>query len=607
MVFALWIIRCAWNQLERHEAVVVSLFTGTALIVLLTGLFTRAIRRTSRAGAGIIALGAYLYVSGPNRTEIAAVCVSACISFVFRRWLKDWAWLAFPIFAWILCSSSIYLDRPLALDPKRFDSLRKDARHNGTGVAVSLSGGGYRAALFHAGVLAELEELKLVPSQIGAVSGGSIIGAFYVEGGNPQDFLKAVQEGRFNLKRELLATHNLLRLPFPGQVPGTALRLLPWYSFNRTDVQARLLDRLLFHGTQLSQLETTSGPALMICATDLNTGRAIGLTKKGTYVLLTSRPLHDTEAQSDTHVPLWDLYSDEPFFWPAAEEDTKFPAREKTADLVAASGAVPLAFESRPHTMQPSSVLFDDAPVHNLRLADGGITDNSGVSLLLAAHTLSLEEDNQTRSDEFMEAAVAIWVQGWTQDVIIVSDGGSVLTEVDDKRGPELMRAMDIVYSRVGIRGRQINPNAPPWVRLPQLVFVSPQMLMTYPARTRPSTLIVPEYIKALDDRTFELLFFEFPIEAKVLLEQRKKGRGTLHEGEADEAASKLIAPRLRRLTQTFMQAETLRDNYSSDDAKDLFQLGRYLVLLHAAEIEHALSAKTTVLVQPEDGADRRF
>ena len=78
---------------------------------------------------------------------------------------------------------------------------------------------------------------------VGAVSGGSIIGAFYVEGGNPQDFLKAVQEGRFNLKRELLATQNLLRLPFPGQVPGTALRLLPWYSFNRTDVQARLLDR----------------------------------------------------------------------------------------------------------------------------------------------------------------------------------------------------------------------------------------------------------------------------------------------------------------------------------------------------------------------------
>jgi hypothetical protein len=594
VMFGFWAILCAWNQLERHEAVVVSLFISTALIVLISGLFALAIRRVSWAGASIIAFGAYLYVIGPTRAEIAAVCVSACISLVFRRWLKDWTWFACALIAWVLCSFAIYLDHPLPVNLKRFDSLRKEARHNGTNVAVSLSGGGYRAALFHAGVLAELEELKLVPSHISTVSGGSIIGAFYVEGGNPQDFLKAVQEGRFNLKRDLLAIQNLLRLPFPGQVPGTTLRLLPWFSFNRTDVQARLVDRLLFHGTQLFQLETTNGPVLMICATDLNTGRAIGLTKKGTYTLLTSRPLHDIEDQSGA-VPFWDYRTGEMFFWPAAEEDTKFPQREKTADLVAASGAFPLAFESRFHTMQPttqpSSFPFDEAPIRNLRLADGGLTDNTGVSLLLGAHSLSILEDHQTRPNEFMEPAIAVWVQGWTQDVIVVSDGGSILTEINDKRGPELMRAMDIVYSRVGIRTLQVDPDAPSWVCLPQLVFVSPQMLMTYPAQEHPQTSTVQEHIKALDDRTFDLLLSEFPVDAKFILERRQRVRG-----EADEAAYNLIAPRLRRLTQTFMRAETLRDNYSPDDAKDLFQLGRYLVLLHAAEIEHAVSIREAAL-----------
>src|ERR1043166_9728534 len=44
------------------------------------------------------------------------------------------------------------------------------------GIALCLSGGGYRAMLFHAGVLWHLNEAKLLPriKRISSVSGGSI-------------------------------------------------------------------------------------------------------------------------------------------------------------------------------------------------------------------------------------------------------------------------------------------------------------------------------------------------------------------------------------------------------------------------------------------------
>ena len=55
-----------------------------------------------------------------------------------------------------------------------------DAARDGK-LGLALSGGGFRAALFHVGVLAQLAEQDLLRfvSVISTVSGGSIIGAFY--------------------------------------------------------------------------------------------------------------------------------------------------------------------------------------------------------------------------------------------------------------------------------------------------------------------------------------------------------------------------------------------------------------------------------------------
>ena len=52
-------------------------------------------------------------------------------------------------------------------------------KHFRSGIALCLSGGGYRAMLFHLGTLKRLNELQMLPElrRISSVSGGSILAA----------------------------------------------------------------------------------------------------------------------------------------------------------------------------------------------------------------------------------------------------------------------------------------------------------------------------------------------------------------------------------------------------------------------------------------------
>jgi hypothetical protein len=64
-------------------------------------------------------------------------------------------------------------DSPLRSHPTHLGS-----QYAGPRVGIALSGGGYRAALFHAGVIQELEEFQIHSNVMSTVSGGSIFGAF---------------------------------------------------------------------------------------------------------------------------------------------------------------------------------------------------------------------------------------------------------------------------------------------------------------------------------------------------------------------------------------------------------------------------------------------
>ena len=71
-------------------------------------------------------------------------------------------------------------------------------------VAVALSGGGYRAAVAHAGVLAALDEQCVRIDLLTTVSGGSIIGAAYALGVPPVEFAQQLAARKPGLASDML-------------------------------------------------------------------------------------------------------------------------------------------------------------------------------------------------------------------------------------------------------------------------------------------------------------------------------------------------------------------------------------------------------------------
>jgi predicted acylesterase/phospholipase RssA len=85
------------------------------------------------------------------------------------------------------------------------------ASWNGPPVAVALSGGGYRAALTHAGLLATLDEARIPVHMLSTVSGGSIVGGSYAAGWTPAQFHRYLVGTRPGLPLDVLHAGNVLR------------------------------------------------------------------------------------------------------------------------------------------------------------------------------------------------------------------------------------------------------------------------------------------------------------------------------------------------------------------------------------------------------------
>lgn len=314
--------------------------------------------------------------------------------------------------AWIFVSIfSVLLSRPLPTDPSRFSRLgvqqsivaESTRPWESLRVGLALSGGGFRAAVFHAGVLQALEDLGVRVESLSTVSGGSIIGAYYAVGGDPKAFAGAVADGRFDLKRQLMMLHNAVRLPFPMRLPGVGVKLAPVGSFDRLDVQRGLLDRILFRGRTLQaglrDGEPQMGqPNLMIAVTDLSYGFQIGLLPDGIL------KLGDGPGEQDV-------------FRGAAFE----PAERLTlARRVAISGAFPLAFPSTPLKVRVRPARATGLGTRELLLVDGGARDNTGYDLLRVADRLA--------DGEASASAVADYVMpaGWDLDALLVSDASAI-------------------------------------------------------------------------------------------------------------------------------------------------------------------------------------
>ena len=119
------------------------------------------------------------------------------------------------------------------------------------GVGLCLSGGGYRAMLFHTGLLIRLNEAAILPTidRVSAVSGGSIAAGvlaanwenLVVDGGVARNFDELV----VNPLRRVANS----RIDVGAVLSGIAL---PFVSIS--DRVGKKLDNMLFHGVTLQDL-----------------------------------------------------------------------------------------------------------------------------------------------------------------------------------------------------------------------------------------------------------------------------------------------------------------------------------------------------------------
>jgi predicted acylesterase/phospholipase RssA len=269
-------------------------------------------------------------------------------------------------------------------------------------VGLALSGGGFRASLFHIGVLARLAELDMLRhvEVLSCVSGGSIIGAHYYlevrrllqekaqEQIGRDDYIEIVQR----LERDFLAgvQKNIRTRVIGGLFTNLKMLFVPGYS--RTRRVGELFEKHLYSQVESVDRRKGSGillndlyihpkdedgerfrpkrdnwrrkhkvPVLILNATPLNTGHNWQFTASWM-----GEPPADIDEEVDTNARLRRLYYREA------------PARHQEVRLgyaVAASACVPGLFEPL-----PLDRLYPDRTV---RLVDGGVHDNQGVASLI--------------------------------------------------------------------------------------------------------------------------------------------------------------------------------------------------------------------------------
>jgi NTE family protein len=296
-------------------------------------------------------------------------------------------------------------------------------------IGLALSGGGFRAAFFHVGVLAKLAETGLLPKVevISTVSGGSIVGAAYYlrlrrllgektdEEITAKDYVRLVTEVD-GLLRDAVGKHIRARV-FSNPLKNAEMLLSSKYS--RSDRIGDLYDRYLykpawedarerrsaFREEQIEMRELliepggdssfeprtgnlarrTKAPVLLINATTLNTGHNWRFEAVRMGEPLPEDPRRgEIVAETDKNMRL------RPGYFPRKEpkptdpeiETPRVPVSQEDFPLalaVAASACVPGAF----HPLAISDMYWNGSDPVRVQLVDGGVQDNQGVQGLL--------------------------------------------------------------------------------------------------------------------------------------------------------------------------------------------------------------------------------
>lgn len=285
---------------------------------------------------------------------------------------------------------------------------------NKTVYTLSLSGGGYRAMLFHVGALHRLNDERLLSKLniVSSVSGGSITASVLA---HRWELLNFKEDGYVTNLKEVIEQPLRELADHTTSVPSVLVGLLPFTS--APERLSRKLDELLFNtdssrrarladiGSGQTGKQKYSRPVFIFLATNLQTGElwqfrsnVIGGPQTG-WTESGNVSLADAVVASAGFPPFFapiklDLPSHSHNWTPCAEnKDNPF-------------GADP---RHEPTRAIPDNKEEQDSYRREVYLADGGILDNLGVS--------SIEEINRVRRLRLNKIEVST--------VNLISDGGA--------------------------------------------------------------------------------------------------------------------------------------------------------------------------------------
>lgn len=270
-------------------------------------------------------------------------------------------------------------------------------------LGLALSGGGFRASLFHIGVLARMAELDLLRhvEVISCVSGGSIVGAHYYL--LLRNLLQKVPDGSITRAHYVSIVHDLLEQFIAGVQKNIRMHVAAsWLAnirmifqpshYSRTQRLGRLYEKYLYARVKDDEagsprwlneafiVPKSEGaghedafspkadnwrrgakvPMLVLNATTLNTGRNWQFTAS-----FMGEPLsYGTTVDATERL--------EPAYYSEAPERWK---QYRLGDAVAASSCVPALFTP--------IVIPDLFKGRTVRLVDGGVHDNQGIRALV--------------------------------------------------------------------------------------------------------------------------------------------------------------------------------------------------------------------------------
>ena len=275
------------------------------------------------------------------------------------------------------CSSvKPWINEPLPSEDQSIP-VRKSERDPSILVAVTLSGGGARAAAFGFGVLTEMQETRFVwngspttlldaTDVVSGVSGGSIVAAYFAAHGI---------EGLPRFEHEFLRQNFQNSLITQALRPGNLIDLTsPW--LGRTHLLARRLDEL-YGGLTFGDVERRPRhPQLFITATDMSLGTGFEFTWEQFSLIcsdLRKVPLSFAVASSSA-VPL--LLS------PMTLKNYADQCPERRSTSAASARAATGDYRARLYRAHELSYT-DARRKPYIHLVDGGLADNLGVQRLL--------------------------------------------------------------------------------------------------------------------------------------------------------------------------------------------------------------------------------